>query len=86
MARAGEPKIYRASDPAPPGAIESGPMPKQSLPKRVELEEFSYEALAQKPKVMLLAYAASNDIELEPASTKAQVIQAILAQTKEMDA
>lgn|GEM_PF-1629494 len=94
LARAGQPRIYRADDPAPPGAIDSGPMPtKPRTPKPVELVEFSYESLAQKPKVMLLAYAAANDIELEPACTKAQVIQAILAccyndynQTKEMDA
>jgi len=86
LARAGQPKIYRASDPAPPGAIDPGPLPRSSPPVQVEIGDLSYEALAQKHKVVLLAYAAANDIELEPASTKAQVIQAILAQTKEMDA
>lgn len=79
LTRLGKPKIYRADNPHPAGAVDGGPMPRE--PEEITLT-LDRESLAQTRKVTLLAYAAGHNIGVEPGSTKAQIVQAIL-QTKE---
>lgn len=78
LARLGQPKVYRASDPAPPGALDPGPIRKTAPIPAPTISP--RDDLSQLPKSRLVAYAKANRINLLPHSTKAQVIEAIRAQ------
>lgn len=84
LARVGKPKVYRADDPAPPGALDPGPIEKSRPPETFDFE-LSREALTQVPLPKLRRFAEFCNIGLDPASTKAQVIHAIIQQNKEKE-
>lgn len=83
VAAAGRPKVYRASDPSPPGGRPTGPLPKDPPPPEVFDFEFTIEGLSQVPRSRLMRFAHRHQLGVQPASTKAQVVQAILKHDKE---
>lgn len=85
LANVGKPKTYRATDPPPPGALDPGPIKKAPLPDTFDFD-LDRESLSQVPLSKLRKYVELHQIGLDPASTKAQVIHAIIDQTKENEA
>lgn len=79
LANVGKPRVYRANSPAPPGAVDPGPLPKDLLPLPHFDSAPSREVLSELRTSTLLRYAEANNLDVTTASTKAQVIQAILA-------
>lgn len=81
LVRVGKPKLYRFNDPAPPGALDPGP-----IKRVIELETFNFdltrESLSQVSLTRLRRYAESRQLGLDASSTKAQVIQAIVTKEK----
>lgn len=76
IGKLGEPKIYSADDPPPPGAINPGPMPvgDVQLPP-----DPSHETLSAMPHTRLYLFAVQRDLEVHPGNTKVQVIETILS-------
>ena len=83
MALAGKPRVYRASDSSPPGGRPTGPLPKD--PPKPEVYDFMFtlEGLSPVPRSKLMRFAHQLQLGVRPASTKAQVVQAILKNHKE---
>lgn len=71
----GEPKVYDADDPPPPGARHPGGRP----PVKLDVEEATHESLAAVPHTTLYLYALQHDLEVVPGDTKAQVVNKILS-------
>lgn len=71
----GEPKVYSADDPPPPGAIDPGPMPIGD----VEMpSDPSHETLSAMPHTQLYLFAVQQGLEVHSGNTKVQVIETIL--------
>ena len=78
LANAGNPKTYVADAPAPPGAIDPGPMPQPPI----EIQEFTRESLAAETHTRLFLYAQQIGLEVQPKHTKAQVIERLLSRNQ----
>ena len=83
LARVGQPRLYRPNDPAPPGALDPGPIQRERPPEIFDFD-LSRPSLTQVSLSRLRRFAKSRNLGVDPTSTKAQVIQAIIDQPKEM--
>ena len=81
LARIGKPKLYRSNDPAPPGALDPGPIVKAVLPENFDFD-LTRESLSQVSLSRLRRYAEATQLGVALTSTKAQVIHAIVTKEK----
>lgn len=71
----GDPKVYSADDPPPPGAMFPGPMPAAEIDIP---PDSSIEQLSAIPHTRLYLYALKRDLDVHPGNTKIQVAKAVL--------
>jgi hypothetical protein len=73
----GEPKVYLRGAPAPPGAIDPGPMPED--PPDIDFDSATEESLGKELQTNLVRHAIQLELDVPPTASKAQVIGLILA-------
>lgn len=76
LAGLGKPKVYDASEPPLPGALNPGPMPQPAI--ELDLETSTIESLSAIPHTRLYLYALQEGLEVNPGDTKVQTIKTIL--------
>lgn len=72
----GSSKVYRLDDPISPGALDPGPIPKTEETLVFALDQ---DSLSRVPRSILIRFAKQRGRAIDPRSTKAQVIEALIS-------